>query len=230
MSSKMQQEDPRLIAQQRLAKQRAAIEVSSSAAAARGSNSGAFRSKMRHHGAPKAQQYTPDSHPAGSLPMRLSAREVDEDDSDDDSSNPRGSGVYHHRSGSGRSSANSARGNMQVGSQGMGGLAPPSGTSTVSSAAGASPIGGRSPNNLSTASSPQKHHQEYFGKANSIGEEDEELSFGGVGGLPQKRLSTEEEEARRQDLADLRRRGSVDERTMTMSGYGRLYVANPDLD
>lgn len=29
---------------------------------------------------------------------------------------------------------------------------------------------------------------------------------------------------------ELRRRGSVDERSMTMGGKGRLFVANPDLD
>ena len=29
---------------------------------------------------------------------------------------------------------------------------------------------------------------------------------------------------------ELRRRGSVDDRTMTMSGAVRLFVANPDMD
>ena len=36
------------------------------------------------------------------------------------------------------------------------------------------------------------------------------------------------EQAKKAD--ELRRRGSVDERTMTMGGKGRLFVANPDLD
>ena len=60
--------------------------------------------------------------------------------------------------------------------------------------------------------------------------EDEELNFGGVGNLPQRRTESEDELAKEQDLADLRRRGSVDERTLTMSGYKKLFVANPDID
>jgi hypothetical protein len=42
--------------------------------------------------------------------------------------------------------------------------------------------------------------------------------------LPPRRV---EEEHKGSD--DLRRRGSVDDRTMTMSGAGRLFIANPDL-
>ena len=57
-----------------------------------------------------------------------------------------------------------------------------------------------------------------------------EKSFGGIGGLPQKSAAWQQAEAERQKKVsdDLRRRGSVDDRTMTMGG-GRLFVANPDL-
>ncbi len=58
-------------------------------------------------------------------------------------------------------------------------------------------------------------------------EEEEERSFGRVGGLPQ-RVSVRSPEEERKINDDLKRRGSVDDRTMTMSA-GRLFVANPDL-
>jgi len=59
-------------------------------------------------------------------------------------------------------------------------------------------------------------------------EAERENSFGGVGRLPQR--TQDVEETRQNTIDDLRRRGSVDERSMTMSGYGRLFVANPDVD
>lgn len=59
-----------------------------------------------------------------------------------------------------------------------------------------------------------------------------EGQFGEAGELrsPNKQSSVAmaAEQARRAE--ELRRRGSVDERTMTMGGKGRLFVANPDLD
>jgi hypothetical protein len=59
---------------------------------------------------------------------------------------------------------------------------------------------------------------------------EQEESFGDIGGLPNTgKLPAEERIKRQQNAADdLKRRGSVDERTMTMSGP-RLFVANPDL-
>lgn len=65
--------------------------------------------------------------------------------------------------------------------------------------------------------------------SNGSNESERENSFGNIGSLPQ-RLKVPDEEAKKLDLVDLRRRGSVDERTSTMSGYGRLFVANPDMD
>ena len=54
-----------------------------------------------------------------------------------------------------------------------------------------------------------------------------ENEFGGVGNLPHRVRDIREEES---NSDDLQRRGSVDERSTTMRGYGRLFVANPDLD
>lgn len=186
-----------------------------------------IRSKMRH-GAPKAQQYTPNSHPASGVPMRLSAREVDEDNSDDDSAYNTRAG-YHQRSGSGRSSVGSGRLGSMPAKQGA--LAAPGASSTASSMQAVSPVSARSPAGDSSAPGSQRQSQAYFTKSESApSAEDEELSFGGVGHLPQRLRDVDDELQREQDLAELRRRGSVDERTMTMSGYRKLYVANPDID
>lgn len=230
-----QPEDPRLLAQQRAAKMRAAMEVSTANTTGRSStassNSGMIRSKIRHHGAPKAQQYTPHTHPASGVPMRLSANEVDEDDSEEEngsSSNNRTGGGYHQRSGSGRSSVGSGR----VGSLYMTQATPGHGNtattgSTPSSAHALSPVDTRSPEDTPVPDQHQSHRPgvDYFGGRRGS-EDSEELNFGGVGGLPRRVQDTE---AKKVDLAELRRRGSVDDRTMTMSGYGRLFVANPDV-
>jgi hypothetical protein len=66
----------------------------------------------------------------------------------------------------------------------------------------------------------------------SMGSRGEEDRFGDAGELrgPSRHsaVALAAEHAKKAD--DLRRRGSVDERTMTMGGKGRLFVANPDLD
>jgi hypothetical protein len=69
----------------------------------------------------------------------------------------------------------------------------------------------------------------YFEHAGGSGGSDDspttaEQNFGSASGLPHRtRPQTE-----RRTSEELRRRGSVDDRTMTMSA-GRLFVANPDL-
>lgn len=212
---------------------------------------GGVRSKIRHHGAPKAQQYAPTANPASGVPMRLSAREIEEDDSEDDYANR----INHHRSGSGRSSLGSA--GRVASAYGMHGAGVATGRSSEASTP--PPTQTRAYSNAGTAESrlrgdttasagsgteqktPMADHfrsVDYFSKpgakkeatsANSLGSEnssDRETGFGGVGGLP-KRVKDEIDEQQRMD--DLQRRGSVDERTTTMRGYGKLFVANPDL-
>ncbi|KAK5004940.1 hypothetical protein LTR60_006406, partial [Cryomyces antarcticus] len=107
-----QHEDPRLLAQQRAAKVRAAMEVVGGNNLGRASTSssgiaGGVRSKIRHHGAPKASSYNPTNLSGAGVPMRLSASEVDEGESDDDSQHA--PGLYHRRTDSGRSSLGSGR-------------------------------------------------------------------------------------------------------------------------
>lgn len=180
-----------------------------------------IRSKIRHHGAPKAAAYTGTYISSGGVPMRLSASEVDDgNDSDEEDSRYMN---YHKRNGSGRSSVGS-RNNSYLNSRPSGlsnGSTPPSGS-------GHSPIAGI--NEEETPMPGQSQGSDYFAAAGRQGDadtpgSDDEKRFGGLGGLPQREL-TAEEQIKRND--DLRRRGSVDDRTMTMSA-GRLFVANPDL-
>ena len=161
---------------------------------------------------------------AGSgVPVRLSATEVDEGDSDDNGSNGKGTGPYHQRTGSGRSSLNSGRrmsyanagGRMSTGST------PPNGPN-------ASPGEGMGDLLEEETPVPMYNATNYFeatktGLSGGSGSS-EERNFGGVGTMPQNLPKPQPP----QDKSDLFRRGSVDERTTTMSNT-RLFIANPDL-
>jgi len=244
-----QHEDPRLLAQQRAAKVRAAIEVvgGSATSGQRGTaaSSGGVRSKIRHHGAVKASAYTGNPNLSGvGVPMRLSASEVDEGDSDEEKGYDSGA-RYHQRNGSGRSSMGSAQRHVSYANSGQG-YAPTnlqsssinqaSNTSTPPSAASYSPSGSiqQSPEDSETPipdayanQSDYFHNQPGSGQARSAGSgSSEERGFGDATGLPQRTQAQQTQPPKTND--DLRRRGSVDDRTMTMSGV-RLFVANPDL-
>lgn len=224
-----QHEDPRILAAQRQAKIRAAAEVAGGhnyTATVRTSTSssgvvGGVRSKIRHHGAPKASAYTATLKPGAGVPMRLSASEVDDGNNSDEDVGAR----YHVRSGSGRSSLGSGKRGQSFHASGLNnsygnGNTPPS-VSPVDSMG--EPIEEETPMPRTDGADV-----EYFGKPSSGSSEEEQ--FGQVGGLPHTRKVTIEEQIQQQknNADDLRRRGSVDERTMTMSGP-RLFVANPDL-
>jgi hypothetical protein len=238
-----QHEDPRILAAQRAAKLRAATEVAggrhnSAAGRTSTSSSGAagssgIRSKIRHHGAPKASTYTGGPNLSGAgVPMRLSASEVDEGDSDEEAGG-NGYNKYHSRTGSGRSSLGSGhRGHSGYYATGRGysnGSTPPSGHSPVES------MGDLVEEETPVPGDHQydRHHSDYFQQPVSGGQgvsggsgSSEEGRFGGVSGLPYR--TDTQREAIRKTSDELRRRGSVDDRTMTMGG-GRLFVANPDL-
>ncbi|OCK82175.1 hypothetical protein K432DRAFT_293815 [Lepidopterella palustris CBS 459.81] len=230
-----QHEDPRILAQQRAAKMRANMEVVGGYQAGRTSTSSSgvasgVRSKIRHHGAPKASLYAPANLAGSGVPMRLSASEVDEGDSEDADSQSAG-GPYHHRSGSGRSSIGSGRRIQYVNAQGR-----MSSSSTPPSAHGSSPTEGiaelaeetpvpRDYRGRAGDYFPEKTRTGLSGGSGSSGER--ENSFGNLGQMPQHQPRNVEGDRKTSD--ELRRRGSVDDRTMTMSGAGRLFIANPDL-
>jgi len=220
-----QYEDPRILAAQRAAKMRANMEVAGGphhGARVTSSGSGVasgVRSKITHR-APKASLYAPQNMAGTGVPMRLSASEVDEGDSDQGSIG----GGYHNRSGSGRSSLGSGR---RVGYPGAGrhssNSTPPNGYNAQEGGMAdlleeETPVGGYNDNNT------------YFehtktGLSNRSGSSGER-NFGEVGQMPERFESSQNKGAE-----DLHRRASVlsvDERTVTMSNT-RLFIANPDL-
>lgn len=179
--------------------------------------------------------------------MRLSATEVEGGDSDDDAESGAG-GRYHHRSGSGRSSVSSTRRGLtyarQSGASGASGRwsaghTPPSESEgaesqSLNDLAEETPIPGGS----------YSRGKDYFASADestrSIGSGSSGERADGLadldGGVDAARLasnsllkSTITREKSTKNPDELRRRGSVDDRTMTMSA-GRLFVANPDVD
>lgn len=223
-----QYEDPRILAQQRQAKMRANMEVAGGphhapprSASGGSSMAGGVRSKIgRHHGLPKASLYAPVTYAGSGVPMRLSASEVDEGD-DEDAGSQKGGSQYHHRSGSGRSSLGSGR---RVS------YANPDGRQSSNS----TPPQNSSPgelHDLQEEPTPDPEHDAngYFEhtKTNlSFGSGSSgERNFGDVGQMPQSLPKPVQDKKVSKD--DLVRRGSVDERTMTMGT--RLFVANPDL-
>lgn len=221
-----QYEDPRMLAAQRQAKARAAQEVAGShhipprSASGGSSVVGGVRSKIgRHHGMPKASLYAPQTYAGSGVPMRLSASEVDEGD-DEDNASQKGGAPYHHRTGSGRSSLGSGR---RIS------YANPIGRVSSNS----TPPQNSSPEDLGDLEEeptpdPQFDSSDaYFEhtKTNlSTGSGSSgERNFGEVGTMPTTLPKQE-----KKNIDDLVRRGSVDERTMTM-GNTRLFIANPDL-
>lgn len=235
-----QHEDPRMVAQAKAAKMRATREIVGSNGQGRNSMNGSMgsgslgvRSRIRHHGAPKAVGYSSANLVGSAVPMRLSASEVgDEDNSDDDDSQRN---VYQQRSGSGRSSL--------VGNQRLATLnqRPPgrlSQGSTPPSGQGSSPAEGMT-ELAETSETPMPGERQrqasgdYFehpsGNGGSGSSSEREASFGNVSDMngPYHYGSTKKEEGKTAE--ELSRRGSVDERAATMRGAVRLFVANPDL-
>lgn len=216
-----QHEDPRILAAQRQAKMRATMEVAGSQhVSGRTSTSssglaGGMRSKIRHHGAVKASAYNAVSHGAG-VPMRLSATEVEEGDSDEE---PR----YHQRSGSGRSSLASGQ-RLNNAPHGFSGNSTPSVHSPLDSRGNM--VGEITP----TPNFYGGQSDDYFGQPGGQGGSgssgEVEKNFGQPAGLPVQQRNKDESNRKTSD--ELRRRGSVDDRAMTMNA-GRLFVANPDL-
>jgi hypothetical protein len=179
---------------------------------------GGMRSKIRHHGAVKASAYNAVAHSGSGagVPMRLSATEVEEGDSDEE---PR----YHQRSGSGRSSLGSGQ-RMNHPQRGYSGASTPSAHSPVDSRS--NQVGDKTP----TPNFYGGQSDDYFGQPGGQGGSgssgEAERNFGHSAGLPMQQRAKVETNRKTSD--ELRRRGSVDDRAMTMNA-GRLFVANPDL-
>ncbi|KAI0023668.1 hypothetical protein F4780DRAFT_776682 [Xylariomycetidae sp. FL0641] len=224
-----QSEDPRMLAQQRAAKQRAAQEVTGRPGHGRTSTGisgpGKVVTKIRHHGKPGVVGYAPDSNHmgVGGVPLRLSATEVEGEDSDDDDSLRR---LHHRRTGSsGRSSTASGRRGLAYRNS--------SGTQGKKWSPGATP-------DRNTLVSEDAEYQPGDDKldrpqstrSGSSGERADalpELSSASAAKLASNSLLnaalTREKSVKNPE--ELKRRGSVDERTATLTS-GRLFIANPD--
>lgn len=197
---------------------------------------GGVRSKIRHHGAPKASAYS-GTHliSAAGVPMRLSASEVDEGESDEDKEAQQQANKFHNRNGSGRASSlgSGHRNNIHLSAQQNQQRGVGNGPNSVSGQGSRDSMGDLAEEETPTPSSYGKH-DDYFqqpgGRGGSGSSSEKEEKFGKPSGLPVQRggggARTAEQD--RQTSEELRRRGSVDDRTMTMSA-GRLFVANPDL-
>jgi hypothetical protein len=226
--------DPRTTAAQKAAKHRAALEVHG-AGAGRSSTITSSGGKVR---STKAGPYVPANLSGVSVPVRLSANEMlgDEEEAQDgrslgDSSNA--NTRIHNRSGSGRSSVHS--GTYPSGyprpNQTAGGRFSTSSTPPISNEDGSPErhLADQSERDFSADPIRTRPTIGSFDRTPSSGEEDQ---FGEAGELkgPSRKSAVvlAAEQARRAE--ELRRRGSVDERTMTLGGKGRLFVANPDLD
>ncbi|KAK5630996.1 hypothetical protein RRF57_006711 [Xylaria bambusicola] len=226
-----QAEDPRMLAQQRAAKQRAAQEVIGRTTQQRTSTgiSGAGKvvTKFRYHGKPGVVGYTPENNyiGVGGVPLRLSATEVEGEDSEDDDISARR--LHHRRTGSsGRSSTASGRRGMTYrtsGSLGQGGKRwSPSDTPERGSIADDPEY---KPGEVRIGRATSTHSGSSAERADAL----PELASSNTAKLASNSLLnaalTREKSVKNPE--DLKRRGSVDERTMTLTS-GRLFIANPD--
>lgn len=236
-----QYEDPRLVAQQRAAKKRANLEVTGGGRAGTpgsrtntgitvGSKVGA---KIRHHGKTPLLGLTPGENHVGvgGVPLRLSATEVEAESSDDDKAQPLAR-LHHRRTGSsGRSSiASGPRAIPYRTSGGQGsqnslrrspGDTPERSGSIVEDRAGEA-IGAAQDDAAST-----KARSTMSGSSAERADNVGELSVAprlASNSLMHSALTREKSV---KNPEELRRRGSVDERTTTFTSQ-RLYIANPD--
>ncbi|KAI0834609.1 hypothetical protein F5Y06DRAFT_289693 [Hypoxylon sp. FL0890] len=227
-----QSEDPRLVAQQRAAKQRANQEVIGGTLQSRtstglGSTGGKVAAKIRHHGKPGVVGYAPDSNYMGvtGVPMRLSATEVEGEEDGDDESMRR---LHHRRTGSsGRSSTASSRRGLAYRTSGASQGSKRWSPGDTPERAGSMVIEDAeyTPGDDKLTRAQSTHSGSSAEKADAL----PELGSVSAAKLASNSLMnaalTREKSVKNPE--DLRRRGSVDERTMTLT-TGRLYIANPD--
>ncbi|RFU76789.1 hypothetical protein TARUN_5460 [Trichoderma arundinaceum] len=243
-----QYEDPRIVAQQRAAKMRANLEVSGGnrGSGSAGSSSGGRTStgisatgkvaaKIRHHGKTPVVGYANENHVGvGGVPMRLSATEVEGESSEEEDNNY-ASRSHHRRTGSsGRSSVGSSS-RRNVSYRSSGGTVTGAGTqgarrwspgdtperagSLVEQPEDGTPI----TDDAASGRAQSTHSGSSAERADNVGE------LGAAPRLASKSLmhSALTREKSVKSPEELKRRGSVDERTATLTSQ-RLYIANPD--
>ena len=226
-----QLEDPRMVAAAKVAKHRAALEVSGgntprlSTSTSGGSSSLGVRSKITNrYNLAKPVGYSANLLGTTGVPLRLSATEVGDEEKD---GRDAFGDLHGRRSGSGRSSLqNAARLNNTMHARMSGRMST---DSTPPREPSVSPPVPTTPVSASTTMVNKRRTigEDYFlhpsgnGGSESSGEE---ARFGDVGDMRAPKFQLEGKSA-----DDLARRGSVDERAATMRGAVKLFVANPDL-
>lgn len=244
-----QYEDPRMIAQHRAAKMKANKEIVGATSGGGGSFVGGGRTstgfssnkvtaKIKHHGRTAVVDYSPENNyvGVGGVPLRLSATEVDGggDSDEEDAATQR---MHHRRTGSsGRSSTNSGR--RGLGYRTSGGLVPTGSTGSNHKrySPGDTPerTGSLVQDQIDTRTSSMQDDAA-SGRAPTTGSGSSAERRDDVPDLAAAQRqapnsaahATVSREKSVKSADELRRRGSVDERTMTLTA-GRLYIANPD--
>lgn len=193
-----QPEDPRLQAQKRAAKQRAYLELQGAT-----NRSGTGSGKIRHHSGKGTAGFASNSLVGQSVPVRLSANEVGDDDDD------------IPRTNSGRSSMGSIK-RYPSGYQRPSAKTPPSEHENIPEVAENAPTSESkdTPSKTEPAEDTAAQQENDFGDVGDLGAPS-------AADTAMQRASTADE---------LRRRGSVDERTTSLTTGVRLFVANPDVD
>ncbi|RAL01997.1 uncharacterized protein BO80DRAFT_353348 [Aspergillus ibericus CBS 121593] len=212
-----QPEDPRLRAQKLVDKKRAYLEVHGAGAG----RTGTLGSGKNKHGGKGTTDFSPSTLVGATVPVRLSANEVG--DADEDAHSDRG--FPYRRTGSGRSSLGSnsryPSGYQRTPQSTMGSNSTPPNEKTDLPDVSEHP-----PAESHETEQDHASIKDDAATTNSFGSEHEEY-FGTVGDMAApSAASAAIEKAKKAD--ELRRRGSVDDRTTSMTNV-RLFVANPDL-
>ncbi|KAL6402216.1 hypothetical protein AUP68_14684 [Ilyonectria robusta] len=238
-----QYEDPRIAAQQRAAKMRATLEVTGGARPGAGGAPGRTSTglsttgkvsakipKIRHHAktTPDAGYAMGENHVGvGGVPMRLSATEVEGESSEDEDMPTMGRPQHRRTGSSGRSSTASGRRGLAyrtsggMGSQSSRRWSPGDTPERTGSMVDAMPedivddaASGKAQSTRSGSSAERADNVGELGTAPRLAANS--LMHSAL--TREKSVKTAEE---------LKRRGSVDERTSTLTS-GRLFIANPD--
>jgi hypothetical protein len=241
-----QAEDPTIIAQRQHAKMRAQHEiwrsaggngyssgtVSSTGRTSTGLGSSSKMGKIRHT-KPALLGFNPGENHVGvgGVPMRLSATEVEGESSDDDDT--ASARLHHRRTGSsGRSSIGSARRGAAYRSGGPGGSQSSRKRSPGDTPERAGSLVEEQPEDLQgeigVADGGGDNNSFHSGDDAEAADNLGELGAASRLAAKSQRHSAMTREKSIKSVEELRRRGSVDERTSTLTGMSRLYIANPD--
>ena len=230
-----QYEDPRVTAQQRAAKVRANQEVvgagrtmtagGRTGTGISGSATGKVAAKIRHYGKTPVVGYAPGANHVGvgGLPMRLISTEGDSSGEEDSHVAPR---PQHRRTASsGKSSTGSGiRGLSQRPSGTVGTMTTQHGSSSATPERSDSLAGPRQAEGADSASARAQSSR----SGSSAERADNVMELSSVPKLAvNSHKSSLTREKSTKNPEELRRRGSVDERTATLTS-GRLFIANPD--